>query len=262
MEERDGRQRSPREQGPQINSHPDRRACIPPGCAPEFESPHLGQREQVTDLILCSEVVIEASHLTAGLQTATIYSTTRTGLTLHASTPTTVLLPGRATRRVPICCHRAVGAVNCEAAPMLGSPGKSNASVMESQVVIAAAVLVGTLGVMALASASTDNTKVLHLRDTIIQQKNLDLGDPGLASVTSSSTAAICTAAAKRSGPTVWSVPPPASLVTTPRVSARSPCACRGADHHAGAPADRSAQRLRHHRRYRAYRDAGGYLAK
>jgi hypothetical protein len=45
--------------------------------------------------------------------------------------------------------------------------------------IIAAAVLLGTFSAMTLAAASTDDTTVLHLRDTIIQQTDLDLGNKG-----------------------------------------------------------------------------------
>lgn len=46
--------------------------------------------------------------------------------------------------------------------------------------IVAAAVLLGTLGVMSLASASTDNTTVLHITGKILQTNFLDLGKKGL----------------------------------------------------------------------------------
>jgi hypothetical protein len=48
--------------------------------------------------------------------------------------------------------------------------------------IVAAAVLLGTLGVMSLASASTDNTTVLHITGKILQTQFLDLGKKGLNS--------------------------------------------------------------------------------
>jgi hypothetical protein len=47
--------------------------------------------------------------------------------------------------------------------------------------IVAAAVLLGTLGVMSLASASTDNTTVLHITGKILQTNFLDLGKKGLS---------------------------------------------------------------------------------
>jgi hypothetical protein len=47
--------------------------------------------------------------------------------------------------------------------------------------ILTAAVLLGTLSVMTLASAATDNTRVLHLTDKIIQQTTLDLGKHGFS---------------------------------------------------------------------------------
>jgi len=46
--------------------------------------------------------------------------------------------------------------------------------------IVAAAVLLGTVGIMSLASASTDNTTVLHVTGKILQTNFLDLGNKGL----------------------------------------------------------------------------------
>jgi hypothetical protein len=47
--------------------------------------------------------------------------------------------------------------------------------------IVAAAALLGTLGVMSLASASTDNTTVLHITGKILQFNTVDLGKKGLS---------------------------------------------------------------------------------
>ncbi len=47
--------------------------------------------------------------------------------------------------------------------------------------IVTAAVLLGSLGVMSLASASTDNTTVLHLVTKTVQSTNLDLGKKGFS---------------------------------------------------------------------------------
>src|SRR5919204_808830 len=47
--------------------------------------------------------------------------------------------------------------------------------------IAAAAVLLGTLGVMSVASASTDNTTVLHVTGKVMQTKFLDFGKQGLS---------------------------------------------------------------------------------
>jgi hypothetical protein len=47
--------------------------------------------------------------------------------------------------------------------------------------IVTAAVLLGTLGVMSLASASADNTTVLHLVTKTVQSTDLDLGKKGFS---------------------------------------------------------------------------------